>query len=103
MYASIKHNILLDALPFERPTTLWSLSGEEFSRLFANDKQDVVSWREFVELFDAGFVSPKMPFPEVMLLVDTKSRFVVEAHFRALPSVFLPLSHCPQNFRPITT
>jgi len=47
MYASIEHNIFRDALPFERRATLWSLSGEEISRLFANDKQDVVSFREF--------------------------------------------------------
>lgn len=84
MYASIGHNIFLNGLPFERRATLWSPSGEEFSRCFALDKQDVVSWREFIDLFVAGFVSSKMTSSEMMLLVSAKPKLVVEAHFKAL-------------------
>lgn len=84
-YGWIEHNVFLDALPFERRATLWDMPSEEFNKCFAGEKQDIVSWREFVDMFDAGLVSSSSTITsfEMMLLIGAKSKPVVEARLDA--------------------
>ena len=82
-YGWIEHNIFLDSLPFERRAWLWEVPDEKFSNCFVGEKQDIISWREFVDLFDAGLVSTKMTSFETMLLVGAKSKPVVDAQLKA--------------------
>jgi len=75
----IEHNIFLDSLPFERRAALWDMSEEEFRISFANAKQEILSWRELADMFDAGMTPSALTSFETMLLVGAKSKPVVEA------------------------
>lgn len=102
-YGWIEHNIFLDALPFERRAALWDVPDEEFDGHFAGAKQDIISWREFADMFDAGLVSSTMTSFEVMLLVGAKTKPVVEAQLKAASPGHVALENISQKRKSFTT
>ncbi|KAJ9650270.1 hypothetical protein H2198_010422 [Neophaeococcomyces mojaviensis] len=82
-YAWVEHNMFLDSLPFERRAQLWEVPETGFDTAFGNGKQDIISWRELIDIFDAGMLSTFTSF-ETMLLVALRGKHAIEAQLKAM-------------------